>query len=100
MVLILVPWLSDGLHLLCYQDAVRHKAPQWMTHGACHTLTWMQTFICKARPLVAMVRQLISFVFHFSGLVCSLFLPLAQLLHVLRLPIVIKPVAHTASQMG
>lgn len=41
MVLILVSWLSEGLHLLCYQDAVRHKSPQWMTRGACHTLTWM-----------------------------------------------------------
>lgn len=40
---------------------------------------YCKPFICEARPLVAMVRQLISFVFHFSGLVCSLFLPLAQL---------------------
>lgn len=87
MVPILVRWLSEGSHLLCYQDAVlclfttSHLRSVW--HSVSHVCMggrnagqsesrYCKPFISKARPLVDLVRRLIRVL---SSILAGWFVP-------------------------
>lgn len=76
---------------VCDTQSMSHISHEWKGCGA-------EPFISNARPLLDLVRHLIKVL---SSILASWFASFCCVRSpMLRLPIIIKPVAHTASQMG